>query len=236
MNINTLKSSWVDNKSYHKEIHESFSDNVRNDSLLNKHRSWVTSNIWGFGEDSFHWFWKLLVDEMPKQFSFMEIGVFRGQILSLINVLSKFIGKEATVYGISPLDNSDGHWDSDYEKDVATIHKHFNVADKYTIYKGLSTDENIIQKAKKTSPYDIIYIDGSHQYEDVVSDFKYYAPMVKSGGYLVVDDCNNDLHMEFGFFQGIDAVTMAKIEYMQQYPNDWEFIFSVVHISVFRKK
>lgn len=236
MTLQELKDNWIDEPNYHKTIHETFIENVNNDELLNQHRTWVEQNVFGFGERSFHWFWKLLIDEMPKQFSFMEVGIFRGQILSLINVLSKSIGKKATVYGVSPLDNSDGHWDSDYETDVSTIHKQFNVADKYTIYKGLSTNENIIQQTLNIAPYDIVYIDGGHTTVVVTSDLTHYPNMVKKGGYLVIDDCCNNMSMPWGFFQGISSVTNAVLEWEKtEISKEFEFQFNVVHLKVYKR-
>lgn len=37
---------------------------------------------------------------------------------------------------------------------------------------------------------DLIYIDGSHDFEDVVQDIRSYAPLVRQGGILFGDDLN----------------------------------------------
>jgi hypothetical protein len=204
---------------------------------LIEHRLWVKSNHFGFGEDSFHWLHKLLVDEMPNGFKFLEIGVFRSQILSLYKLLSDMSGKKVKRYGVSPMDSSDGHWDSDYFADAVIIHQQFNLKKDYTIYHGSSTDGSIIEKAQSTAPYDILYIDGSHKYEDVVSDMAHYPQMVKQGGYLLIDDSCNDMKMEWGFFQGIDAVTMAVLEWEKtEIGKEFEFVFNVVHNRLYRRK
>ena len=59
---------------------------------LKKHSSWqnvcdqITKN--SFGEDSFHVLWYLLLDEFkPKEI--LEIGVYRGQVLTLWSLISK---------------------------------------------------------------------------------------------------------------------------------------------------
>jgi len=236
MTLKELSKTWEDTEVFHKNINDTFAEKVNGVEWLREHRKFVTANAFGFGENCFHWLWKLLVDEMPSEFSFLEIGIFRGQVLSLMKMLASSTGRSVTRYGVSPLSNADGHWYSDYAEDIKTIHNKFFIPQDYTIYQGLSTEPEIIEQAKKTAPYDILYIDGGHTLDVVTSDFKHYAPMVKRGGYLVVDDCNNEMNMPFGFFQGIAPVTQAKMEYMKQHPNDWEFVFSVVHISVFRKK
>lgn len=234
MNLTELSNYWDDLPEVHKDINEMLIDEVNNTPELKAHRDWVERNVFGFGERSFLQLHKLLVDEMPENFTFAEIGVFRGQILSLYRLLADLQGKNVTRYGITPLDSSDGHWESDYEQDVKTIHEAFNLEKDYTIFKGLSTDLKILKSAIYASPYDILYIDGGHDYATVKFDLENYAPLVKTGGYLVIDDSCCDMSMPFGFFQGISDVTKATVEYMNG-NSDWEFIVSVVHNRVFRR-
>jgi len=232
MSIALYKQHWVDEPTRHEAVNTMFATNVNENELLNDHRTWVTENAFGFGERSFHWLWKIIVDEMPKEFSFLEIGVFRGQILSLIELLAKENGKTANRYGVTPLDNSDGHWDSDYAKDIEIIHDMFDLAKDYTIYHGLSTDNEIIEQAKSTAPYDIVYLDGGHTYEVVTSDLKHYPNMVKVGGLFIVDDSCNNMKMPWGFFQGIESVTQATLEWEN---SKFDFQFNVVHNRIYKR-
>jgi hypothetical protein len=180
---------------------------------------------------------KLLVDEMPNDFKFLEVGVFRSQVLSLYKLLADISKKKVVRYGVSPMDSSDGHWDSDYFADAVTIHQQFNLKKDYTIYHGSSTDESIIEKAKYTAPYDILYIDGSHKYEDVVSDLAHYPQMIKQGGYLLIDDACNDMNQPWGFFQGIEPVTRAVLEWEKtEIGQEFEFVFNVVHNRLYKRK
>lgn len=233
MSLQDVKNIWIDNPETHKAINKDFIEKVNSIPELKAHRDWVESNIFGFGERSFLWLHKLIVDEMPADFSFMEIGVFRGAILSLYKLLADMQGKKVTRYGVTPLDGSDGHWDSDYKKDIETIHDQFNLTKDYKILHGLSTDTEIIKEAQAVAPLDILYIDGGHTYDVVKSDLEHYLPLVKSGGYLIVDDCANEMKMPFGFFQGIEPVTRAVNEVL---PNSkFEFLFNVVHNKIFRR-
>ena len=236
-NLAELSSEWVDNPEFHQYIHETFTKYMEDTPKLREHRMWVKSNHFGFGEDSFHWLHKLIVDELPITFKFLEIGVFRAQILSLYKLLADMSDKKVKRYGVSPMDSSDGHWESDYFLDVSLIHQQFNLKKDYTIYHGSSTDTNIIEKAIATEPYDILYIDGSHKYEDVVSDLYYYPSLVKKGGYLLIDDACNDMKQKFGFFQGIDSVTKAVLEWEKtEMGQEFEFLFNVVHNRLYRRK
>lgn len=57
---------------------------------------------------------------------------------------------------------------------------------KYTELIGLSSDESIVDKVKDYAPFDIIFIDGNHDYPNVKCDVETYLPMLK--GYLLLHD------------------------------------------------
>ena len=66
---------------------------------LKKHRQYFLQGQRGFGEDAFHVMWWMLFREMrPK--SFLEIGVYRGQTLSLAALHHRTLGIEGSVTGI----------------------------------------------------------------------------------------------------------------------------------------
>ena len=237
MTLDKYSDIWIDVPEYHNTIHDSFIQLVNNDELLKKHRDFVEENAFGFGERSFGWLFKLVIDEMPEEFSFLEIGVFRGSSLSLVKLLADKYNKKVNRYGVSPMDTSDGHWDSDYFHDVYHIHWILGLDTDYNIYHGLSTDEKIIKKAKSTEPYNILYIDGGHTKEVVDSDLLHYPQMIKSGGYLMIDDCCNDMNQPWGFFQGIQPVTDAVLEWEKtDIGKEFEFVFNVVHLKVYKRK
>lgn len=233
--LNYYKETWQDSQEAHQAINNLFLGEVNNHPELKGHRDWVEQNIFGFGERSFHWLHKLLVDEMPKDFTFLEVGVFRGQVLSLYKLLADSQGKKVSRYGITPLDGTDGHWESNYTEDIKTIHKQFKLKQDYKILHGLSTDPEIVKQAQEI-PVDILYIDGGHTYEVVQSDLRNYPQLVKQGGYLVIDDACNNMNMPFGFFQGIEPVTRAVLEWEKtESGKGFEFLFNVVHNKIYRK-
>jgi hypothetical protein len=235
-NLEFYKTNWQDTPEYHQQIHESFCENVNNVEWLKEHRDFVENHVFGFGERSFHWFWKILVDEMPSTFSFCEIGVFKAQVLSLIKMLASATGRQVTRYGVTPLDTSGGVWESDYKSDIEFIHNKFFVPKDYIILHGRSDNQEIIAQAQDKAPYDIVYIDGDHSRAGIDNDMLYYAPMAKRGGYLIIDDACCDMRMPFGFFQGITNVTDSVVEYMNGQGENWEFICNVVHLRVYKRK
>lgn len=227
----TLKETielWKDNKETHRLINDRFTECVNADPKLKAYRDWIEQNIFGFGERSFLWMWKLLVDEIKVvKVTFLEIGVFRGQILGLIRMLDK----GALIFGVTPLTSEGGHWESDYAADIKHLHDTFSLKQPLII-KGLSTDPAVILEANWFE-YDIVYIDGGHSYEVARADIQNYSGMVKVGGFLVVDDCAHKYDLPDGYFKGIGTVSQAVDELL---PNEYyKELFSVVHNRVFMR-
>lgn len=216
---------------FQKWVNETFTGKVNETPELKELRDWVENNIFGFGERSFYWLWKLIVDEMPSEFTMLEIGVFRGQTIALVQLLAKLAGKKCICYGVTPLDNTDGHWDSDYKADIKRIHNEFNLTQP-RIVKGLSTDPDIIDEVQYMAPYDLVYIDGGHTYDVVVQDMKNYSPLASR--FLIVDDCCNDIPMPWGYFTGIEPVTKAVNEW-EAGQKKFKLLFNVVHNKVYKR-
>ena len=224
--IEELIEGWKDTPERHQSINNILCEKTNETPHLKALRDWVEVSIFGFGERSFYWMWKLICDTQKPNFNFLEIGVFRGQTLALIQMLQP----KAKIYGVTPLDSTDGHWESNYEADIKLIHDTFNLKQP-NIIKGLSTEPEIITEANQRQ-YDIVYIDGGHSYDVVKQDIKNYTPMVKQGGYLVIDDCCHKYQIPHGMFPGIESVSKAVDEWNQE---GFKELFSVVHIRVFKK-
>lgn len=239
LQYNTLaeaKAAWKNDAETQKQLHEGFVEKVNSIDKLNDHRTFVEQNIFGFGERSFHWLWHLVVQELPKNFTFLEIGVLKGQTLSLVKMLADMQGKKVKRYGVTPLSSEGGVWESDYKADIEMIHDLFDLEKDYKILQGLSEDPAIIEQAKKLK-LDVLYIDGGHEERHITNDIVEYSPMVKPGGFMVIDDCCNSFSMPFGYFQGIQAVTSVVDRMLPPatHSDEWEFVFSVVHNRVYRK-
>ena len=218
------------------ELVKEYTDNVNADKELKAYRDWIEANAFGFGERCFLWMWNEIVAKMPQEFTFMEIGVFRGQILAIVSLLAERHGKKVRRIGITPLDTSDGHWESDYEADIIRLHDVFNIKDDYELIRLDSTNPNAIKLASQNPP-DVLYIDGGHTYEVVKSDLTHYLPILKVGGTLVIDDCNNAIPMPWGYFQGIQSVSVAVDEVLPREGSTeyWKHELNLVHNRVLTK-
>ena len=218
------------------ELVKDYTDKVNADKELKAYRDFIEQNAFGFGERCFLWMWNEIVKKMPQEFTFMEIGVFRGQILAIVSLLAERHGKKVRRIGITPLDTSDGHWESDYEADIIRLHDVFNIKDDYELIRLDSTNPNAIKLASQNPP-DVLYIDGGHTYEVVKSDLTHYLPILKVGGTLVIDDCNNAIPMPWGYFQGIQSVSLAVDEVLPREGSTeyWKHELNLVHNRVLIK-
>jgi len=229
-------AQYQNTRPYHQEIVKRFTDYVNTTPVLKAHRDFVEQHVYGFGERSFLWMWKLLVDELPPTFRFLEIGVWKGQILSLIRLLSA----TAEVYGLTRLDTWSGPKgeftkfpDRNYRQDIQDLHDHFALP-MPTLIVGDSTDPSCVQEAQAVGPFDVVYVDGGHEYEVACQDLRNYAPMVKPGGFLVVDDCSNFLNMYPGSFPGIRQVSEAVRDVIDPDPQ-WTHLLAVMHNRVWQR-
>jgi len=193
----------------------------------------------GFGEDAFCWNWQLLVSEMPSSFKFLEIGVYKGRTLGVIQMLANSMKKSCEIYGVTPLTNlGDKYSRYDDENYSYALFMNLNKMgveiDNINIIKGLSTDFAAMNEANATGPYDIVYIDGCHDYEVVCKDIENYLPMLKSGGYLVMDDAALFLEKPYGRFLGHKDVCQA-IKDKIDGRGDLKHVFAVGHNRVWVK-
>jgi len=197
----------------HKTIYETFEKNAveyNNNILLIQY-----TNTPGFGYLAFSWNWYLLVKSMPSQFSFLEIGVYKGRILALIQLLSILFNKSVNIYGVSPLDTTGDKYSkydsTNYLDCIKESFSKFQLPFTNTkLIQGLSQEQSAIETVKQQEPYDIVFIDGCHDYDVVCLDIQNYSNMVKVGGYLVLDDASSLLPYACGGgFLGHDDVGRA---------------------------
>jgi cyclopropane fatty-acyl-phospholipid synthase-like methyltransferase len=235
-NIKKEADQWENTIECNKSFVERYEQNVNQAPHLKKHRDFVEKHVYGFGHRSFHWMWSLLVQQMPRQFRFLEVGVYKGQVVSLIRMLAP----EAHITGVTRLDNFSGVTgkfpkfpQGDYLQHITNLHDEFDLP-MPEIFSGDSTDQKTHDWVSAQPMYDIVYIDGCHEYPYVVKDLTFYTSRLKVGGYLVIDDSANYLAMPFGYFAGIDDVSKAVRDIIEPDVH-YQHLFAVMHNRVFRK-
>lgn len=220
----------------HAAIYQVFGEHVRNTQPRLK-AAFEASE--GFGELPFCWNWFLAVQDAPQEFRFLEIGVYKGRTLAQVQLAADLLGKQANLWGLTPLSTSgdkySGYDNVDY---FAAIQRSFGGSgvnmNNTQIIRGFSQDVPSIAEATKAGPFDILYIDGCHDFEVVCADIDNYIPLLKVGGVLVMDDASLFLEGAAGIFKGHPDVGRA-IQARLDGRADMEHLFAVGHNRVWRK-
>jgi len=157
---------------------------------LKQHRTYFAAGRRGFGEDAFHVMWWMLFREF-RPARFLEIGVYRGQTLSLAALLQRELGVPGSVTGISPFTSSGDsvsryREEVDYLTDTKANFAHFNLPEPELV-RAFSTDMAAKERVACQS-WDAIYIDGSHDYEVARADWDLCAAHLATEGVIVLDD------------------------------------------------
>lgn len=150
-----------------------------------------------FTTDWFKWavpYWIELFDKIPKdrKVNFLEIGSFEGR--SAVWLIENAIDKHGAIYCVDTWEGGEEHGDINmaevearFDANVATANfKNSTVSvikKKSTSYKAMAS---LIGSMADT--FDFIYIDGSHQPQDVLSDACMAFGLLREGGVMVFDD------------------------------------------------
>lgn len=120
-----------------------------------------------------------LIKEIPNKGKMIEIGTFTGESTVIFGDHFK------EVIGIDPMLE-------DYDDQDPT--SRFNFNEVLHMFNERTKNHKNISLVQKTSDdavndftdesFDFIYIDGIHQYENVLRDIKNYLPKVKKGGVI----------------------------------------------------
>ena len=222
------------------DVYDHFLNEYNNDLTLTKHRSYIEEHNLGFGEKPFHVIWRELVKQVPNNFKFLEIGVYKGQVLSLVKLLADLSSKSVNYTGVTPLSNVgdkfSNYENTDYGQVITNLFNHFNLEFDLNknIINGISTDENIKNNIKELGLFDLVYIDGGHDYDCVVSDINLMREITKNGSYVVFDDSSCFKQLSDNKFKGHIDVCKAIADNLENDPKFTELI-CVGHNRVFKR-
>lgn len=224
----------------HRQIYDSFAESVTGCPELLSHRQYVEKHNLGYGDRAFHWLWNLLVNAMPPHFRFLELGVYKGQVLSLIALLASWSGKTVDVVGVTPLcpagDKYGEYEEADYRAAIRDMQNWCGLPEinHATLIEGFSTEDRVKDACRRLAPFDMIYVDGCHAYQVVVNDIVAYSEMLIAGGLLIMDDAATELKLPNDIWPGHPDVSRAVRELLLPDPR-FAIVASVGHLRVWRK-
>jgi len=190
---NVLRGEWdgslTDPTGFYRKMFRLYNGGVP--AEVREHRSYFRINRRGFGEDAFHAMWFLLFREFRPE-NFLEIGIYRGQVISLASLLMRHFGINGEVVGISPFSSAGDavskYMEIDYEHDTHLNFAHFRLPTP-TLLKSYSSSVEA-RALIDGRCWDLIYIDGCHDYEVAHQDWVACSRAIKRGGIIVLDDAS----------------------------------------------
>ena len=124
-------------------------------------------------------YWKQILKILPRDFKYLEIGSWEGN--SALFILTNFNVKNVVCVDIWEDINFKDIQKSNYENYKKNIEEFLN---KVKTYKGTSDSFFLNQREN----FDVIYIDGSHETDQVYKDIKNSWKVLNNKGVLICDD------------------------------------------------
>jgi len=204
--------------------------------VIYSHSRWFKLENRGFGEPAFHAFWVQVFREF-RPAECLEIGVYRGQTLSLWEMLSREFRLASSCFGLSPLsesgDSVSKYPSLDYLEDVQGNFKFWGLDSPRLVRQFSDSSEG--RSFIGSQRWDLVYIDGGHEYETVLSDYQAAATALKHGGVLVLDDSSLfDVPLNCrGSFAGHEGPSRVSNENAR---SEMTHLIRVGHLNAFVKK
>jgi predicted O-methyltransferase YrrM len=128
----------------------------------------------------------------------VEVGTFCGLSMTVLGTANW----RARIYCVDPFTGlqdgtSQTHYaacaeNGDLSGTVLRTASRYGIRSRITLLKG--TSKEVFEQGKVPKQVHLLFIDGSHDYEDVKYDFEHYAPLVVEGGVAIFHDVVSRRH------------------------------------------
>lgn len=218
--LQTLVDQWADTPEAHAALYAFCVERVEGDVLLTDHRDTIDREGLGFGARGLHWVWAALVETVALRPGRRDTLAFFGdrRLLWAGTLPDDLAGPQPTTVKrtdayhprrhVPILYGEGGIW-TPPDLDCQEFAKLISLFGWYhlplpCLIRQLSQEAQAVTWARLAGPYDLVYIDGSHVYEDVRADLLHYSGLVRPGRFLVADDaaCGFQMHGMYAGFPG----------------------------------
>lgn len=234
-------SGYKNDREHNEKYYAQFTELTDTVPFLKAHRNFIEVNKLGFGDRAFHYMWYLLLQEVTASGqtpSLLEIGVYKGQVISLWSLIAQQLQRPVQITAVSPLEGNfsksklinnrymrrflwlfskkhrekfavgNHYLREDYRKIISDLFRHFG-EDLNTVKLHKGySNDPAILDELKKQQFNMIYIDGDHSYEGACADIENFGPLVVSGGFMVMDDASFYLEGD-NFWKGHESVSRA---------------------------
>nr|MBC7611995.1 class I SAM-dependent methyltransferase [Pseudopedobacter sp.] len=246
------------------DLWELFKDKVNSTAFLKQHRDDIEQRLAGFGDRSFHFLWYLILQELStlnREVQCLEIGIFKGQVLSLWALIARELKMPIKISGISPLDgnypdilifrnyylrrilsliipsikkdfnNGNIHIKEDFTKHIQITFEQSNLNLDDIELIKGFSNDSVALSKVQNRKFDLIYIDGDHSYKIAKEDIENYTPLLNNGGFMVLDD-SSYFSPGSKFFKGIESCSKAAEEVDL---NKFKNVLNIGHNRVYQR-
>ena len=126
---------------------------------------------------------------------FVEVGAWKGKSIAYAGVELLNSGKAITLYAVDHFLGSEEHRNPvsehyDYATQSGELRSQYlaNIEPIKSVVKTLDMQSVEAAKKFKKASLDLVFIDGSHDFESVCSDIETWLPKIKPGGVLAGHD------------------------------------------------
>lgn len=168
--------------------------------------------------------WEKIIKELNDQkIDYLEIGSFEGRSAVFVSELKNI----NSIMCVDTFEGGDEHSSVDFKEVFNNLKNNLKKTpnQNYKIFKGKSNNFFV----KNSKKFNLIYIDGSHFYEDVKLDFENSLNYLKKGGVLICDD-----FLWFFYKDILNNPLRAILECYEKNKNNLEIIF-VNYQIIFKK-
>jgi hypothetical protein len=160
-----------------------------------------------FGEDWFTYpdLYRDVVSEFPSGSKFVEVGVWKGKSAAFMCIEIANSNKNIEFFCVDTWEGSVEHKEN---PELPLLYDIFinNMKSIENYYKAVRKPSLEAAKMFEDESLDFVFIDASHEYEDVIQDLKAWYPKVKKGGILAGHDYYPDQPGWGGVFKAVTEV------------------------------
>ena len=140
--------------------------------------------------------YKLSIKTAPENATFVEIGTWKGKSTSCMGQLIKKSNKDIKFYAIDTFEGSDESWHQEWiehlNKNGSSLfleyEQNLKLCNVYDVVNTIQSTSIEASKHFEDESIDFIFIDASHDYENVLADITAWYPKLKPGGLIAGDD------------------------------------------------
>lgn len=149
-----------------------------------------------FTQDWFHWappVWEQFIPMLPARKSFLEIGSYEGR--STVWITENMMEDGGTIVAVDTWEGGEEH--ATVGDKMSVVEERFDInvqlvqqkLPQRSVCKWKGSSFTVLGSLiHEAALFDFVYIDGSHQAPDVLTDACMAWPLLKQGGILVFDD------------------------------------------------